>query len=92
MSLLSSLVQQVINKNPNEPEFHQAVKEILEYLEPVAEKYPEWVTGGIFDMIIEPERQIIFRVPWIDDKGVVKVNKGYRVQFNGAIGPSTHGN
>lgn len=87
MSLLSSLVQQVIVKNPNEPEFHQAVKEILEYLEPVAKKYPEWVEAGIFDMIIEPERQIIFRVPWIDDNGVVKVNKGYRVQFNGAIGP-----
>ncbi|MCJ7688658.1 MAG: NADP-specific glutamate dehydrogenase [Clostridiaceae bacterium] len=87
MSLLSSLVQEVIVKNPNEPEFHQAVKEILESLEPVAEKYPEWVAAGIFDMIIEPERQVIFRVPWIDDKGVVKVNKGYRVQFNGAIGP-----
>ncbi|MGH4119780.1 NADP-specific glutamate dehydrogenase [Clostridium sp.] len=87
MSLLSSLVQQVIVKNPNEPEFHQAVKEILESLEPVAEKYPEWVAAGIFDMIVEPERQIMFRVPWIDDKGVVKVNKGYRVQFNGAIGP-----
>lgn len=87
MSILSSLVQQVIDKNPNEPEFHQAVKEILESLEPVAEKYPEWVAAGIFDMIVEPERQIIFRVPWLDDKGVVKVNKGYRVQFNGAIGP-----
>lgn len=87
MSLLASLLQQVINKNPNQPEFHQAVKEILESLEPVAKKHPEWLAAGIFDMIVEPERQIIFRVPWIDDKGVVNVNRGYRVQFNSAIGP-----
>lgn len=87
MSLLSNLLLQVIKQNPNEPEFHQAVKEILESLEPVAKKHPEWVAAGIFDMIIEPERQIIFRVPWINDKGVVKVNKGYRVQFNSSIGP-----
>ena len=87
MKLLSSLLQQVIVKNPNQPEFHQAVKEILESLEPVAKKHPEWLAAGIFDMIVEPERQIIFRVPWIDDKGVVHVNKGYRVQFNSAIGP-----
>ncbi len=87
MSLLSSLSQQVINKNPNEPEFQQAVKEILESLEPVAAAHPEWMDAGIFDRIVEPERQIIFRVSWIDDKGVVKVNRGFRVQFNSAIGP-----
>ncbi|MBU3177730.1 NADP-specific glutamate dehydrogenase [Clostridium estertheticum] len=87
MSLLSSLTQQVIKKNPNEPEFQQAVKEILESLEPVAAAHPEWMEAGIFDRIVEPERQIIFRVSWIDDKGVVNVNRGFRVQFNSAIGP-----
>ena len=87
MSLLSGLIQQVIKKNPNEPEFHQAVKEILESLEPVAAAHPEWMDAGIFDRIVEPERQIIFRVSWINDKGVVKVNRGFRVQFNSAIGP-----
>ncbi|MBO4327047.1 MAG: NADP-specific glutamate dehydrogenase, partial [Clostridia bacterium] len=73
--------------NPNEPEFHQAVTEVLETLEPVAEKHPEWVRAGIFDRIVEPERQIIFRVPWVDDNGKVQVNRGFRVQFNSAIGP-----
>ncbi|APC40399.1 NADP-specific glutamate dehydrogenase [Clostridium estertheticum] len=87
MSLLSSLTQQVIKKNPNEPEFQQAVKEILESLEPVAAAHPEWMEAGIFDRIVEPERQIIFRVSWIDDKGAVNVNRGFRVQFNSAIGP-----
>ncbi|HEY8889123.1 MAG TPA: NADP-specific glutamate dehydrogenase [Clostridium sp.] len=87
MDLLLGLTEQVIKKNPNEPEFHQAVKEILAYLEPVAKKHPEWIKAGIFDRIVEPERQIIFRVSWIDDNGVVKVNRGFRVQFNSAIGP-----
>jgi len=87
MSLLSSLSEQVIKKNPNEPEFHQAVKEILESLEPVAAAHPEWMDAGIFERLVEPERQIIFRVSWVDDKGVVKVNRGFRVQFNSAIGP-----
>ena len=87
MNLLSALSQQVINKNPNEPEFQQAVQEILESLEPVAAAHPEWIDAGIFERIVEPERQIIFRVSWIDDKGTVKVNRGFRVQFNSAIGP-----
>jgi len=87
MDLLLDLTQQVIKKNPNEPEFHQAVKEILEYLEPVAERHPELIKAGIFSRIVEPERQIIFRVSWIDDNGVVNVNRGFRVQFNSAIGP-----
>jgi len=87
MDLLLGLTQQVIKKNPNEPEFHQAVKEILEYLEPVAERHPELIKAGIFNRIVEPERQIIFRVSWIDDNGVVNVNRGFRVQFNSAIGP-----
>lgn len=80
-------MEDVIKRNPNEPEFHQAVKEVLESLEPVAQKHPEWVKAGIFDRIVEPERQIIFRVPWVDDAGKVQVNRGFRVQFNSAIGP-----
>ncbi len=87
MKILASVMDQVIKRNPNEPEFHQAVREVLESLEPVAEKHPEWVAAGIFDRIVEPERQIIFRVPWVDDKGKVQVNRGYRIQFNSAIGP-----
>ncbi|MGE5614232.1 MAG: NADP-specific glutamate dehydrogenase [Bacillota bacterium] len=87
MKILSSVMQQVIKRNPNEPEFHQAVKEVLESLEPVAENHPEWVKAGIFDRIVEPERQVIFRVPWVDDSGRVQVNRGFRVQFNSAIGP-----
>lgn len=87
MKLLSKVMEDVIKRNPNEPEFHQAVKEVLESLEPVAQKHPEWVKAGIFDRIVEPERQIIFRVPWVDDAGKVQVNRGFRVQFNSAIGP-----
>ncbi len=87
MKILSSVMEQVIKRNPNEPEFHQAVREVLESLEPVAERHPEWVKAGIFDRIVEPERQIIFRVPWVDDSGRVQVNRGYRIQFNSAIGP-----
>jgi glutamate dehydrogenase (NADP+) len=80
-------MDQVIKRNPNELEFHQAVMEVLESLEPVAEKHPEWVKAGIFDRFVEPERQIIFRVPWVDDYGKVQVNRGFRFQFNSAIGP-----
>ncbi len=87
MKLLQSVMDQVIKRNPNEPEFHQAVQEVLESLEPVAEKHPEWLAAGIFDRIVEPERQIVFRVPWVDDNGKVHVNRGYRIQFNSAIGP-----
>lgn len=87
MKYLASVMDQVIKRNPNEPEFHQAVKEVLESLEPVAEKNPQWVQAGIFDRMVEPERQIIFRVPWVDDNGKVQVNRGFRVQFNSSIGP-----
>lgn len=87
MKYLSNVMEQVLKRNPNEPEFHQAVKEVLESLEPVAEKNPQWVQAGIFDRIVEPERQIMFRVPWVDDNGKVQVNRGFRVQFNSAIGP-----
>ncbi|MEX1377078.1 MAG: NADP-specific glutamate dehydrogenase [Eubacteriales bacterium] len=87
MKILSKVMDQVERRNPGENEFHQAVKEVLETLEPVAKMHPEWVDAGIFERLVEPERQIIFRVPWVDDEGVVHVNRGFRVQFNSALGP-----
>lgn len=87
MSLTEQIIEQVVKRNPNEPEFHQAVKEVLESLEPVMERHPEYIKAGILERIVEPERQIIFRVPWVDDQGKVRVNRGFRVQFNSAIGP-----
>lgn len=87
MQILKNVMDQVIRRNPNEPEFHQASLEVLESLEPVAERNPHWVRTGIFDRIVEPERQIFFRVPWVDDEGKVQVNRGFRIQFNSAIGP-----
>lgn len=84
---LQGLMQRVIERNPNEPEFHQAVEEVLESLDPVADRHPEYIKRGVFESIVEPERIIKFRVPWIDDNGVVRVNRGYRIQFNSAIGP-----
>ncbi|EMS71617.1 NADP-specific glutamate dehydrogenase [Ruminiclostridium cellobioparum] len=87
MGSLQKIMDQVVKRNPGEPEFHQAVAEVLESLEVVAEKHPEWVKAGVFDRIVEPERQIIFRVPWVDDNGNVHVNRGFRIQFNSAIGP-----
>lgn len=87
MEILQQVLEDVKKRNPGEPEFHQAITEVLESLEPVAKKHPEWVAAGIFDRIVEPERQIIFRVPWVDDNGKVHVNRGFRVQYNSAIGP-----
>lgn len=84
---LKSVYEQVEKRNPGEPEFLQAVKEVLESLEPVIEKRPDIVDAGIIDRIVEPERIIKFRVPWVDDKGKVQVNRGFRIQFNSAIGP-----
>ena len=87
MKLLKPVMDSVLARNPNQPEFHQAVQEVLETLEPVLERHPEWVKAGIMDRLVEPERQIMFRVPWVDDNGNVQVNRGFRVQFNSAIGP-----
>ena len=84
---LSDLMERVIKRNPNEPEFHQAVREVLESIEPVLEKNPEFIERGIIESIVEPERQIFFKVPWIDDNGKTQINRGFRVQFNSAIGP-----
>ena len=80
-------LQAVYNRNANEPEFQQAVKEVAESIAPVLEKEPEIRRANIFERIVEPERQIIFRVPWVDDQGAVQVNRGFRVEFNSAIGP-----
>ncbi|MDD7556527.1 NADP-specific glutamate dehydrogenase [Ruminococcus sp.] len=91
MAFKSSYVQGVYDKvcerNKGESEFLQAVKEVLESLEPVLEKRPDLVEAGILERIVEPERQIMFRVSWVDDNGKVQVNRGYRIQFNSAIGP-----
>ena len=84
---LVDLLETVKKRNPGEPEFIQAVTEVLESLEPVAERRPDLVEAGVFERIVEPERQIMFRVPWVDDNGKVQVNRGFRVQFNSAIGP-----
>ena len=84
---IASVYETVCKRNPNEPEFLQAVREVLESLEPVAAKRPDLVEAGVFDRIVEPERFIQFRVSWVDDNGKVQVNRGFRVQFNSAIGP-----
>ena len=84
---LEGLMERVIKRNPGEPEFHQAVREVLESLEPVVEANPQYIARGVMESLVEPERIIKFRVPWIDDKGQVQVNRGFRVQFNSAIGP-----
>ncbi len=84
---LKKVYADVEARNPNEPEFQQAVYEVLESLEPVIEQNPKYEAAGIIERMVEPERQIFFRVPWVDDNGKVQVNRGYRVQFNSAIGP-----
>ncbi len=86
-SYILSILETVKKRNSNEPEFIQAVTEVLESIEPVIEKRPDLVKAGVLEKLVEPERQIIFRVPWIDDKGETHVNRGFRVQFNSAIGP-----
>lgn len=84
---LIDLLETVKKRNQGEAEFIQAVTEVLETLEPVAEKRQDLIDAGVFERIVEPERQIMFRVPWVDDNGKVQVNRGFRVQFNSAIGP-----
>ena len=88
MSYVDEVIELVVKKNPDEPEFHQAVKEVLESLRAVVEAHEEeYRRDALLERLVEPERQIKFRVPWVDDKGQVQVNTGYRVQFNSAIGP-----
>lgn len=87
MGALDFVKEAVVKRNPHDAEFIQAVDEVLLSLEKVVEKHPEYIEKGIFERIVEPERQIVFRVPWVDDQGKVQVNRGYRVEFNSAIGP-----
>lgn len=87
MNYLDEVFDDVQRRNPNESEYHQAVKEVFTSLKDVVDKYPQYVESGVFDRIVEPERQIFFRVPWMDDEGKVQVNRGFRVEFNSAIGP-----
>ena len=87
MAKLDFVKEAVRKRNPNDAEFIQAVDEVMLSLEKVVEKHPEYIEKGVFERIIEPERQIIFRVPWVDDSGKVQVNRAYRVEFNSAIGP-----
>jgi len=84
---MNSVLAEVKAKNPAEPEFHQAVQEVIESLELVLEKHPEYRIAKIIERIVEPERVIIFRVPWVDDEGEVHVNRGFRIEMNSAIGP-----
>jgi glutamate dehydrogenase (NADP+) len=87
MSVIQEVIAKVKEKDPAQPEFHQAVTEVLTTLEPTVEKHPEFVKAKIYERIVEPDRVVMFRVPWIDDDGDVQVNRGFRVQFNNAIGP-----
>lgn len=87
MSVIQDVIAKVKQRDADQKEFHQAVTEVLETLEPTTERHPEFVKAGIFERIVEPERTVMFRVPWVDDKGQVLVNRGFRVQFNNAIGP-----
>jgi len=87
MSIVQQYIDVVKRRNPGEWEFHQAVEEVLASIEPALQRYPVFVESGVLSRLIEPERAIIFRVPWLDDAGKVQVNRGFRVQFNSAIGP-----
>jgi len=84
---MSDIVQLVKNRDPDQPEFHQAVTEVVESIEPVLERVPEYRQAKVMERIVEPERVIMFRVPWMDDKGEVQVNRGFRIEMNSAIGP-----
>src|SRR5690606_8229467 len=84
---LESVFDEVLRRNPGEAEFHQAVREVFDSLGPVLRKHPQYVEAAVLERICEPERQIIFRVPWVDDAGRVRINRAFRVEFNSALGP-----
>jgi glutamate dehydrogenase (NADP+) len=84
---LEPVLGEVLRRNPGEPEFHQAVREVLESLGRVIAKHPDYAEDALLERICEPERQIIFRIPWVDDAGQVQINRGFRVQFNSSLGP-----
>jgi len=87
MGYVSDLYEKVAARNAGQPEFLQAVKEVFEAMEPVLERNPQYIENGILERLVEPDRQIIFRVTWMDDEGKIQINRGYRVQYNTAIGP-----
>ena len=87
MGYIQEVLQVVEKRNAGEPEFLQAVREVLESLEPVIQRHKKYQDGRILERIVEPERQIMFRVPWQDDQGRIQVNRGFRFEFNSAIGP-----
>jgi glutamate dehydrogenase (NADP+) len=87
MDYVERVLSELIAKNPAQPEFHQAATEVLKTIKPVIDADKRYEEAALLERLVEPERQIMFRVPWIDDKGNVQVNRGYRVQFNSAIGP-----
>ena len=87
MSVITEVIEKVKRQDPDQVEFHQAVEEVMETLEPTVKKHPEFVKAKIYERLVEPDRTLMFRVPWLDDKGNVQVNRGFRVQFNNAIGP-----
>ncbi len=87
MEYISELKKKILSRDKSEPEFIQATSEVLDSLSLVLNDHPEYIKSGVVERLIEPERQIIFRVPWVDDAGIVRVNRGYRVEFNSAIGP-----
>ena len=84
---VESICEEIIHRTPGEPEFHQAIREVAGSLGPVLEKHPEFVEEKIFERICEPDRQILFRVAWEDDEGRVHINRGFRIEFNSALGP-----
>ncbi len=84
---LTHVYNQIIARNPGEAEFHQAVREVFDTLGPVIDRNPQYTEAAVLERICEPERQIIFRVPWVDDAGRVQINRGFRVEFNSALGP-----
>ncbi|MDD3845682.1 MAG: NADP-specific glutamate dehydrogenase [Syntrophorhabdaceae bacterium] len=87
MSVTSEILEKIKKQDPYEFEFHQAAEEVLECLEPTAKRHPEFVKAKIYERIVEPDRVVMFRVPWVDDRGDLQINRGYRIQYNNAIGP-----
>src|SRR4051794_2161 len=84
---VQGVYRDVVNRNPAEPEFHQSVEEVLSSIGPVLAKHPDLAERKVIERLCEPERQVIFRVPWQDDLGEVHINRGFRVEFNSALGP-----
>ena len=87
MANINELLEYLKRTSPGQDEFHQAAEEVLHSLEPLFEKYPKYKENKVLERLVEPERQIMFRVTWVDDKGEIQINKGYRIQFSSTLGP-----